>query len=338
MYRDGDDDVVVALRATDGATVWEHRYPGATYEGNLLQFGKGPNATPLLLDDRLVTLGYGGMLHCLNRATGDVLWSHDLIADFGGDVLEFGYSASPIFHDGKILVLVGGDDQGVVALRPDDGGPVWKSEPRGVTYVTPMVIDVDGQEQIVYFSPDAVHGIEPQGGGHLWSFPVVNQYENHATPAHWTGEFLWVATQLDGGTRALRLTRTDTGTHVEEAWSSNRMSIHHWNSVLVDDHVYAAVGGQASFFISVDIRTGEEAWRIRGYPQANSIHSDDKLILLDKAGHLSLAGVSPEGLELLADAQISDGATWTVPTLVGTTLFVRDRTAIMALDLGRARS
>jgi outer membrane protein assembly factor BamB len=108
IYRDGEDDVVIALRADDGETVWEHRYRAPTREGNSLEFGKGPHATPLILADRLVTLGYTGVLSCLDRKTGEPIWTHDLIPDFEGEVLEFGYSASPILQDGKVIVLVGG--------------------------------------------------------------------------------------------------------------------------------------------------------------------------------------------------------------------------------------
>ena len=43
---------------------------------------------------------------------------------------------------------------------------------------------------------------------------------------------------------------------------------------------------------------------------------------------------SPDGMTVLSRATIAEGRTWTVPTLVGTTLFVRDRTMIRAFDLG----
>jgi hypothetical protein len=31
MYRDGSDDVIIALRADDGATIWEYRHAARTY-------------------------------------------------------------------------------------------------------------------------------------------------------------------------------------------------------------------------------------------------------------------------------------------------------------------
>ena len=116
MYRDGDDDVIIALRAADGVTRWEQRYHAPTRPQNTVEFGKGPNATPLVVDNRVVTLGYSGQLNGLDRDTGSMIWSVDLIEDLDGEVLTFGHSASPIAHDGKVLVLVGGDRHGLVAF------------------------------------------------------------------------------------------------------------------------------------------------------------------------------------------------------------------------------
>jgi len=47
-----------------------------------------------------------------------------------------------------------------------------------------------------------------------------------------------------------------------------------------------------------------------------------------------MATVSPQGLAVLAKAPVLSTTAWTVPTLVGTTLYLRDRADIMALDLG----
>ncbi|HXV78195.1 MAG TPA: PQQ-binding-like beta-propeller repeat protein, partial [Candidatus Polarisedimenticolaceae bacterium] len=339
MYRDGLHDVVVALDAGTGETSWEHRYPGRVHPGNVTQFGVGPNAMPLALDDRVVTLGYGGMLNCLDAATGEPLWRHDLVADYDGAVPEFGYSASPVLLDGKVIVLVGGERQGVIALDPADGAVAWAGPPSSVSYATPIGIELDGQRQIVYFTADEVVGLDANDGAKLWSHPCVNQYRNNATPPQWDprSALLWVATQLDGGGRALRLRRTEAGTAVEEAWFNDEIKIHFWNSVRVGDHVYASIGGQVTLLAAVELATGAIKWRERGYSKINAIYVGDRLIFLDEKGLLGMARVSPEGFDQLAETRISAGKTWTVPTLAGTTLFVRDDHSIQAFDLGPGR-
>ena len=335
MYRDDGDESVVALNAADGKIRWEHRYPAPTREKNAVQFGEGPNATPLLLADRIVTLGYTGILRCLDREDGRLLWSHDLIREYEGEVLTWGNSASPILHDGQVIVLVGGA-QGAMAFTPEDGSIIWRSPAGTVSYATPIVIDVDGQKQLVYFGADEVRGLDAKDGRLEWSYPCLNQHRNNATGALWGKDnLLWVPTQLDGGTRVLRLGRDGEKTTVAQVWESNRLSIHFWNSLRLGDHVYLSVGGQAAFLVAVAVKTGEIAWRERGFPKANLLQAGDRTLLFDESGRLTMARLSPEGLEVISTAQIvEEQRTWTVPTLAGTTLYIRDQKILRALDLG----
>ena len=83
MYRKDDKDVVIALNAATGKTLWEHAYVAPPHEGNTDRFGTGPNATPLVLDDRVITLGFTGIMQCLDLTSGKPIWSHDFVKDFG---------------------------------------------------------------------------------------------------------------------------------------------------------------------------------------------------------------------------------------------------------------
>ena len=60
---------------------------------------------------------------------------------------------------------------------------------------------------------------------------------------------------------------------------------------------------------------------------------DEALIVLDEEGTLGLATVTPQGMKVLARAEILSSNAWTAPTLAGTRLYVRDRRTIRALDL-----
>src|SRR5262245_37152845 len=110
-YSDDDQEIVVALDRKDGSLVWDHAYTSGKYPDQNEQFTRGPNATQLLLADRLVTIGIAGKLTCLKVDSGDTLWDLDLHAKFGRQKRreEYGYSGIPLEYDGKILVFVGGD-------------------------------------------------------------------------------------------------------------------------------------------------------------------------------------------------------------------------------------
>jgi len=80
----------------------------------------------------------------------------------------------------------------------------------------------------------------------------------------------------------------------------------------------------------------KSTWITREFARASFVRADGKLIILDEDGWLALAGPREDGsLELLAKAQPLTSNAWTVPTLAGATLYLRDRKEIMALSVGR---
>ena len=123
-------------------------------------------------------------------------------------------------------------------------------------------------------------------------------------------------------------------TRVEEVWSSNKMSIHFWNTLRFDGHVYGSIGSNALIVAGIDVETGEIKWRQRGFEQANFVHAGDVSILLDSNGELALVKLSPDGMDVVSQVSLLDNEAWTAPTLVDTTLYVRDAKSIRALDLG----
>lgn len=334
MYRNGDDEVVVALDAATGKTVWEYKYAAPVGKKYTRDFGLGPNASPLILEDRIITIGFTAKMNCISL-DGKPLWSHDLLTDFHGEALAFGSSASPILYKGLVIALVGGKENGVIAFKPADGSVAWRSEPCDINYVTPSVINVDGQDQLVVFTKTELLGLDANGGKRLWSFPCTNRYETHATGAIWGDDnLLWVSTQKDGGTRVLKLTQADGKTSVKQVWEDKKINVFHWNSIRIGDYVYSSIGDTITTTAAVNVKTGKIAWRERGFTKMLCLYADNKLILLDETGQLAIAKISPEGFELLSKVQLTEKVSWTVPTLVGKTLYVRDAKNIWALDLG----
>ncbi len=60
---------------------------------------------------------------------------------------------------------------------------------------------------------------------------------------------------------------------------------------------------------------------------------DGKLIVLSDKGKLILADATPEGYAELGAIQAFKTKTWTVPTLAGGRLYLRDEKEIVAFDI-----
>jgi hypothetical protein len=75
-------------------------------------------------------------------------------------------------------------------------------------------------------------------------------------------------------------------------------------------------------------------WRHRSFPRASFLSADGRFIILDEDGQLLLATATREGLTVTSKVELLSNPSWTVPSLSGTRLYLRDRKNIIALELG----
>jgi hypothetical protein len=109
----------------------------------------------------------------------------------------------------------------------------------------------------------------------------------------------------------------------------------HQTAAVFGDLIYGSSGDFGpAFLAAMNLRTGELAFRQRGFAKANLMRVGDHVLILDEDGKLALGKPKSDGIEILAEAEVLEGTSWTVPTLVGTTLFVRNHREIVALQLG----
>ncbi len=336
MYRGSDKEIVIAMDGKTGKTIWEHKYDSAPSAGHVREFGEGPRSTPLIDGDRIYTVGVAGVMHCLNKEDGKVYWTHDLWKEFGGNNLNHGYSSSPIAYKDTVIVLVGGKGASVVAFGKSDGAVVWKNQDFENSYSTPKIIKIDGEDQLITFMAQEAIGLNPANGDLKWRLEHQNQWKQNVCMPIWHPESRTLfLSSTDAGAKGLRLTKDGDKTKVEEVWSSRKIQFYHVTSINIGDYVYGTTGAQApAFFAAINLKTGELAWRERGFAKATFLHADGRFIILDEDGQLALATASPEGLKVHSKTNILERVTWTVPTLVGKSLYVRDKKNIVALDLG----
>jgi len=343
MYSRGTTERVVCIDVATGETVWERKYKTRfkPREFDLSKrYGPGVKSTPLIVDDRIFTMGINAIMHCLDKKTGAVLWRHDLINAMGAKSIfgVYGYSSSPAAYRDSVIVPVGGSGQSIVAFDQATGNVLWKSGNEKFTHASPMIIRVADQDQLVCFMAKRVLGLDPANGKLLWEHDYpTNKAGNFATPIFDGKDTLFVSAAYGMGSRGLRLNSTSGAFRVDQLWHSQKMKLHFGSAVLVGDHVYGSSGSANSpcFLTAIDIHTGTVAWKERGFAMASCLYADGKLILLDEDGTLALATVSPAGIDVHAKFTAATHPAWTTPTLAGTKLLVRDQKTIAAYELAR---
>ncbi len=332
LVRRGDSEGCIALDAASGETLWESAWPAPFSEAYSMENGPGPHATPLVTGGRVFAVGATGKLHGLAAADGRVLWRRDLMAELEGTVRPNGYSSSPIAWRDLVVVPVGGAGRALVAFRQADGAEVWRGGDFENSTSSPILIEVDGRQQLVSFLFGDVAGFDPDTGAVLWSHPHATQFGlNTSTPVWGPDGLLFVSSAYGSGSRALRPT---TGGGVEEVWFTSRMRLHFGNAVRLGELIVGSSGdfGPAPL-TGLEAATGKVLWRERSLARASIVAAGSRLILLDEEGQLALATASDAGVEIHSRVELLSFPSRTVPTLAGTTLYLRDRREILALDL-----
>ena len=336
MCRKEQSEVAVCVSADKGEILWRYEYEAPFTEGMGMEFGPGPHATPLIVGDRIFTIGVTAQLHALDKKTGKVLWKHDLKKEFNAQQLGRGYSSSPIAYKDTIVVQVGGGPgQSLMCFAQDDGRVIWGDGDFENSHSSPILINVKGKDQLIVFDTKGLISFDAASGKQLWEKAhPVQMGGNIATPVYGSDGILICSSGYGGGARALKIEEKDGKWEINELWANRNVQCHHSTLVRVGEFAYISSGDFGpTFLMCVNAATGEVAWKERT-PKATLIAADGKVIYLDQDGTLGLIEANGKEMKLLSKHQLMQRIAWTVPTLVGTKLYVRDRANLVALELG----
>jgi len=330
-------DVITALDAATGKTIWEYEYENPFTNDYAEAVGPGPYAMPQVVGDRLVTASGTGKIQSLDKKTGKPKWSHDLYKEFHATHLQYGYSCHALPYKDMLIYQAGGQGDGVIAFRQSDGAVVWKALQFTNSHSSPLLINVDGQPQVAVLAAKTVFGFNPDNGALLWSHEHETNYGLAVSTPVWApGNLLFVASAYGTGARVLHLHQSGGKTTVDQLWQDPHLELHIGTAIQRDGYVYISRGYNGPVLMTaVELKTGKIMWQERGFAKAQLLWADGKLILADQDGTLALCRATPRKFEVLSKASVLQSIAWTPPTLVGTRLYLRDRKTIAAYDLGK---
>jgi outer membrane protein assembly factor BamB len=327
-----EGEFAVCLNVADGKTVSKVRL-GDLYQNG--DYGDGPRATPTVDAGLVYVLGARGALVCFDANSGKQVWSADLLALRGGKLPEYGFSASPVIVDDKVIAVVGaGGGKSLAAYNKSNGNLAWTSLDNRIGYSTPRAVTADGVPQIIVLMGDALVSVSPSDGKEFWNVPWKTELDaNVATPV-FSGDQLFISTGYSTGCELFQLSAKGGKPAAEKVWANKEMKNYFATSVLWDGYLY---GFDNNKLACQDIRTGKVKWRASGFNRGSLIVADGRLIILSASGTLALAEPSPEKYKEISKFQFCDERTWTVPTVAGGRLFVRNEKELTCYLLGTQR-
>jgi outer membrane protein assembly factor BamB len=324
--RQGADEVALCLKAGDGKELWKDKYAAQEVTGPARRH-PGPRSSPAVADGKVVTLGVGGVLSCLDAAAGKLLWRKD---PFPKIVPKFFASFSPIIVDGMVIAHLGGKGNGaIIAYDLATGNEKWRWGQEGPDYGSPALLTIEGTRQVVTPTENGVVGIGIADGKVMWQFPFAPQgmTYNAATPIV-DGQTVIYAGK-GRGTKALKIEKQGNGFAVNELWSNAELAVQFNTPVLKDGLLYGLSDRGNLFCINAE--TGKTAWTDtaqhgRGF--AAIVDAGAALLALPSTSELIV--FKPDGKQYgeIARYKVSEAATYAHPVISGNRVFVQDQESL----------
>ena len=349
IHRVGNEEVVECMDAETGAGKWQFKY-GTVFEDRY-GYNNGPRSSPVIDGTRVYTMGAEGKLHCLDIASGKVIWKHDLRVDYKVPQDFFGTAGTPLV-EGQLLIVNVGAPGGpcVVAFDKSTGKEVWRAGKEwGPSYASPIPAVVHGKRRVFVFAggeseppTGGLMSIDPATGKVDFSFPWRSRsYEsvNASCPVIFDNKVFVSASYRTGG--ALVEIRPDFTHRV--VWTTQEFGLH-WNTPIYrDGYLYGFDGRNEpdASLACIDVTTGKAVWRetpewtdtLAGRQQEVSTYRgsllavDGAYLCLGELGHLLWLELTPKGYKQLSRAWLFPAReSWTLPVLSRGLLYVVQNT------------
>jgi outer membrane protein assembly factor BamB len=313
----GESEAVVCYEAGTGKEVWAHLEAARFTEGIA---GVGPRATPTFHDGKIYAYGANGILVCLDATNGKAAWSARA-RDEKTPVPMWGYSASPLIADGKVIVFVGGS-RGTVAFDAASGAPAWSRDGGSDSYASAQLLTLRSKPQIVMQDNKRMAGLALADGAVLWeranptpaAIPMLQPHaaDEGSLLASTAQDLFLLDVREEGGKWTAR-----------DRWVSTRFIPSFDDFIVHDGHVYGLDNGVLS---CVKVDSGLKVWKQGRYGSGQVLLLADQalLIVLSEKGELVLVEARPQDPGEAFRFPAIEGKTWNHPVIVRDRIYVRN--------------
>lgn len=245
---------------------------------------------------------------------GEQLWQHK-VTDY---VIHQGFGSSPAVYGP--LVIVSADNKGGGAVKAFDrvsGETVWTIQRAALpNYASPIVLKIDGRDQLVFTGHNVVSSFDPLTGKKNWE--VDGSTTECVTSTVTDGKLLVTS----GGypDKHIAVMRADGSG--EELWR-NRTEVYVPSMIMHDNYLYGVTDRGEAFCYSVS--SSEPVWehRIRGNFAASPVLVGDDLYATDMKGTTYIFKASPTAFELVAENVIPADEVEATPAICGGRIYMR---------------
>jgi outer membrane protein assembly factor BamB len=338
----------------NGKELWSFPYDA---RGRLSH--QGSRSTPAIDGNYIYTCGSFGDVYCFDARTRKPVWNKNVWTDFGGrKVPGWGICQNPLIYKDLLILASQTDRAGVVAYDKANGRIRWVSEalPGLLSYVTPVVVNIDGQDQIIMIratsrrerggrsapvggwgdEPDdgvdgVVLGMDINNGRTLWTYKGW-QCRIPITNVTTVGDGrLFISGGYMAGSAMIKVKRDDSRYVVDELYTTQDFGSHVHPPVLYKGHLYGHcttnTRRDGMSCMSVDGKLKWKTGRSPAFDKGGFILVDDLILSVDGTdGILYLIEPNSQGFRKLESVDLLDTKEcWGPLALSDGKLLIRDQ-------------
>jgi len=313
----------------------------------------GPRAAVSIDDGRAFALGTMGHFHCLDAATGKLIWEKVPGVDYKIRTPIWGIASAPLVDGKLVIVQLGAEGACLLAFDKKTGAERWRALNDRPSYSAPIIIRQAGRRVLVCWTGDNVVGLNPATGEVYWQYPSppAKMVINVPTPVV-SGDWLFLTGFYDG---SLMLKLRQDKPAVEKAWKRQGASEVHTDALhamistpyLQGDYVY----GVDSYgeLRCLDARTGDRIWEnLTAVPKArwatiHMVRNGERMWMFNERGELVIGTLSPQGFHEISRAKLIEpttvqldqrgGVCWSHPAYAYQHIFARNDRELVCASL-----
>jgi len=331
MGEQADANHVLALNRADGKILWSTKLgkAGAPGWGGFA----GPRATPTVDGSLVFALGQYGEVICVKAEDGKEVWRKHLTTDFGGPMVEWGFSESPLVDGDQVLFTPGGPKGTLVALNKNTGDLIWQTKDwtDNAHYSSIIIAEIDGVRQYVQLTDKSLAGVAPNDGKVLWKTARKGATAVIPTPIYADGH-VYVTSGYDIGCNLFKVAK-GSGFTATQVYANKVMVNQHGGVVKLGEHLYGH--SDTKGWTCQDFKSGEAQWQEKNKLRKGSlVYADGRLYCREEAenGVVALVEATPSGFiekGRFTPPDRSGKKSWPHPVIAGGRLYLRDQDVLL---------
>lgn len=304
-------DKLLCLSLKDGSQKWSFSFD---FPGKLSFHGS--RGVPLVEDDAVYFISGFGQVFRINREKRTADWMVPMRDKYKVEegTPKWGWAQSPVVVGNVLIVPAMSETVGLVGFDKKTGEVLWETSPFGDSHSTPVVMTLQGEEQLVFIATkrDGDGGVgttisvAPETGEVLWE---TNLYFNKIPipfPTKVTEELVFLTGGYGNGSCMVQVKKREGAWKVEKLFEMTQGTQIH-PPFAIKDHIYFLANENANhkgearktggllcmdFEGNIKWQTGDTPFMGRG----NMILADGHLLIQDgEVGYLRSVVPSPEG-------------------------------------------